>query len=229
MWQESSEEDLYTIPEDVLDLSFNIECRALPLDHAHALAEAIQQVLPWFAEEPEAGLHLIHGAESGNGWYRPDSDNDLLYLSRRTRLMLRLPAHRVADAEALSAQILDIQGHALKVGKPSRKPFIQTSILFARYVQADPQQSEEDFIAWALEELRAMRIQCRKLLPGRSRRFQTPQGELFARSLLLADLRSEDAVLLQQKGLGAGRKMGFGLFVPHKDIKPVSSGQNAAK
>ena len=71
-WQEESDQDHYEVPEDVMDLLFSIRCPTLPVDHAWSLSEQVRQVLPWFGEEPAAGLHVIHGAESGNGWERPE-------------------------------------------------------------------------------------------------------------------------------------------------------------
>jgi len=44
---------------------------------------------------------------------------------------------------------------------------------------------------------------------------------MHTRSLMLADLTVEEAVKLQQQGLGADRKLGCGLFIPHKGINPV--------
>jgi len=58
--------------DEVVDAVFAIECRSLPVDHAWALSAAIQAALPWFADEPQAGLHTVHGAASGAGWMRPD-------------------------------------------------------------------------------------------------------------------------------------------------------------
>ena len=38
---------------------------------------------------------------------------------------------------------------------------------------------------------------------------------------MVAELTPEHSIRLQQAGLGEGRKMGCGLFIPHKGIKPV--------
>ncbi|MEK7716319.1 MAG: type I-MYXAN CRISPR-associated protein Cas6/Cmx6 [Pseudomonadota bacterium] len=38
---------------------------------------------------------------------------------------------------------------------------------------------------------------------------------------MLADLAVEESVKLQQQGLGTDRKLGCGLFIPHKDIKDL--------
>jgi hypothetical protein len=48
-------------------------------------------------------------------------------------------------------------------------------------------------------------------------------GSVFTRSLMVADLASEDAIKLQQEGIGPGRKFGCGLFLPQKGIKAVKA------
>jgi hypothetical protein len=81
-WNEETDEKIENVvPENVLDLVYSISCKCIPTEHAHALSEALQQALPWLAEEEFAGIHQVYGAESGNGWERPDTE--LLYLSRR--------------------------------------------------------------------------------------------------------------------------------------------------
>ena len=224
-WEEEKEEEApYEAPDDVLDVGYQIECRTLPIDHAWALSRAVADALPWFENEPEAGLHLIHGAETGNGWQRPeDVENGVLHLPRRTRLYLRLPKARIAEAtQALAGRQFDIGGHALRVVREvARRRFSILSTLFARHVLAPEALDEEAFLQWAAEEIRAMGIPVRKMMSGRTHAFRTPKGNLFTRTLMVADLEPEQAVLLQQRGLGEGRKLGFGLFLPHKGIKSV--------
>ena len=50
-------------------------------------------------------------------------------------------------------------------------------------------------------------------------------GQIFTRSLMVADLLLDDAIQLQQQGLGEGRLHGCGLFVAHKGIKAVGQAQ----
>ena len=221
-WQEEVSPTAVKLSLEVVDLMFDIYCQCLPVDHAYALSQTIQDSLPWFEQEPQAGLHLIHGAESGNGWYRPDDQNELLYLSRRTKLTLRLPQYRLAAARALTNQNLDIAGYSLTVGKAVEKPLNPLSVVWARHVIAEPEQNEELFLEQAVTQLQALGIPCRKALCGKTHYFKLPRGELFTRSLMVADLKPEDSLVLQQHGLGKGRKMGCGLFIPHKDIKPVN-------
>ncbi len=220
-WQEAKENDRYIVPDDIVDLAFSIQCRCLPVDHAYSLSQAITAALPWFADEAQAGLHTIHVAESGNGWMRPDDPSALLHLSRRTRLMLRLPRQRVADAGRLSGQTLDVGGNALRVEKAVVKPLSAITTLFSRYIVSGEGMDEMAFMREAQSLLADMGIKPKKMLCGIERVIATPERRIHTRSLMLADLAVEESVRLQQRGLGPGRTLGCGLFLPHKDINEV--------
>ncbi|MBI5040586.1 MAG: type I-MYXAN CRISPR-associated protein Cas6/Cmx6 [Gammaproteobacteria bacterium] len=223
-WNEDKAEDKgYKVPDDVVDLSFAIACKMLPLDHAYALSQALQAALPWYADEAAAGLHLIHGAESGNGWYRPqDAAGAVLHLSRRTRMMLRVPKHRIDAARTLEGMALEVAGHRVEVGESVIKPLSAMSTLFARHVvMADADLNEAAFLDQVVTEMRSLGIRVNKILCGRAHDLNTPEGPIHTQSVMIADLEPEPAVVLQQKGIGPGRKMGCGLFLAHKGIKPV--------
>ncbi|MBI5460879.1 MAG: type I-MYXAN CRISPR-associated protein Cas6/Cmx6 [Gammaproteobacteria bacterium] len=224
-WNEDKQEDKgYRIPDDIVDLSFAIRCKMLPLDHAYALSHALHGALPWLADEEAAGVHLIHGAESGNGWYRPqDTSGALLHLSRRTRMMLRVPKHRVDDARALEGAVLDVAGNRLEISSEGTIKLLSAmSTLFARHVvMADPHMNEAAFLEQVVADMRGLGIRVNKILCGKAHDLHTPEGVVHTQSVMIADLEPESAVLLQQKGIGPGRKMGCGLFLPHRGIKAV--------
>jgi len=220
-WQESKETERYIVPDDIVDVVYNIQCRCLPVDHAYALSQAIVQALPWFADEERAGLHTIHVAESGNGWMRPDRADALLHLSRRTRLTLRLPKHRIDDAAMLTGQTLDVDGNPLRVDKSAVKPLSSITTVFSRYIVTHDGADENAFLQDVMAQIGAMGIRPKKMLCGMERIIATPDRLMHTRSLMLADLTVEEAVKLQQQGLGADRKLGCGLFIPHKGINPV--------
>ena len=99
-WQEDPTERPFEVPDDILDVLFAIDCKRLPVDHAHALAAALRGVAPWLKTEPGAAIHNIHVAGSQNGWERPASGGDQhLMPSRRTKLVIRIPKGRLADLE----------------------------------------------------------------------------------------------------------------------------------
>ncbi|MES9860584.1 MAG: type I-MYXAN CRISPR-associated protein Cas6/Cmx6 [Candidatus Thiodiazotropha sp. LLP2] len=217
-WQEEVDEDRFIVPDNVLDLIFKINCPTLPIDHAWALSHAIHQALPWFIDEPNSGLHQIYGADSGNGWERPSGSDDILYLSRRTPLILRLPKERIVDAEKLSNQSLDIDGHTLEVGKSHTRLLSITTTLYCRHVVAEENQSEDDFMEQSVNQLKALKLRFKKVLCGKGGLFQTPDGPILTKSLMVAGLPLDDAVSLQEEGIGSLRSRGFGLFIPHKTV-----------
>ncbi len=220
-WQETKKNTRYIVPDDIVDVVFSIQCHSLPVDHAYALSHAVIQSLPWFAAEESAGLHTIHVADSGNGWMRPDQADALLHLSRRTKLVLRLPRHRVEDAGKLIGKTLDISGNPMQINKAAIKPLSPITTLFSRYVVILGGVDENGFLQDVMTRLTSMDIRPKKLLCGMKRDIAAPDRIIRTRSLMLAELTVEESVRLQQQGLGADRKLGCGLFIPHKDIKDI--------
>jgi CRISPR-associated protein Cas6 len=204
--------------DEVVDAVFAIECRSLPVDHAYALSQAVQAALPWFADEPEAGLHTIHGAASGAGWQRPEGDDAELQLSRRTKLVLRVPGHRMGDAAALTGRTLDVAGSSMRVGRLSTRPLLRIASLFSRCVIFAGAADESAFLAAATEGLRALGVEASTLLCGRDVRLATPDATYRTRSLMLTVSTPAQSLALQRQGLGEARKLGCGVFIPHKDV-----------
>ncbi|MDH3638429.1 MAG: type I-MYXAN CRISPR-associated protein Cas6/Cmx6 [Gammaproteobacteria bacterium] len=223
MFWDEQRAPVYEVPEDIVDLSFRIRCAALPLDHAYSLSKQVCARLPWIGEEPGAGIHPIHGAESANGWNRPnDPDTDVLHLSKRTRLRLRLPKERVTAAQALSGATLEVAGYTINVGAATVRTLQPETTLFARHVESSDFSTEGEFLNWAVGQLETIGASVHKLVCGRTHELHTPEVALSLRSLMLADLTREESIRVQQEGLGDYRNLGCGIFVPYKGIKPVS-------
>jgi CRISPR-associated protein Cas6 len=208
---------------EIVDAVFAISCRSLPVDHAYALSQAIQEALPWFAEEPGAGLHLIYGAASASGWMRPERPDALLQLSHRAKLTLRLPRHRLDDAAVLLGRTLQVAGRPLRVDKVAVRPLSRITTLFSRCVVLAAAGDEAAFLAAANDELGALGIHPARMLCGRATSLATPARIYRTRSLMLAGLTPAHSLALQRHGLGAERTLGCGLFIPHKDIADLRS------
>ncbi len=220
-WQEETKHENFHVPDEVVDVAFQISCRTLPVDHAWALSQAVCAVLPWVADEPGAGVHTIHVADSGNGWMRPEGGAELLYLSRRTKLMVRVPRHRVEDARQLTGRTLDVAGNALTVENAVLKPLAAITTVFARYVASAAGEDESAFLEATVRELNALGVRPKKMLCGIEKTIVTPVETVRTRSLMIAELTLEESMQLQQRGLGRLRHLGCGLFLPHKDIKEI--------
>lgn len=208
--------------DEIVDAVFAISCPSLPVDHAYALSQAVQAALPWFLDEPAAGLHTIHGAASGAGWQRPEGEDAQLQLPRRTKLVLRLPAHRMADAAALTGRALDVGGSSMRVGRLSARPLLRIASLFSRSVVLAAEE-ESEFLASAERALGALGVKPSTMLCGREVLLATPERTYRTRSLMVAGLRMEQSLELQRRGLGEARKLGCGVFIPHKDVGDLSA------
>jgi len=220
--EENDEQEQFVIPDNVLEVVFAVkDCPCLPAEHAYALSEALHQALPWLEEEDRIGVHPIYGADSGNGWQRPEDPDAPIYLSRRQKMTLRVPRERVEDIKQLSGQILDVDGYSLTLGEARTRLLSDLPTLFARNVATEPGLGEDEFLARIAGELRELDIQVKKMMASIERDIRTPDGPLHTRGLMLADLGPEDSVRLQEQGLGPHRKLGCGLFVPQKGIKAV--------
>ncbi|TDY02746.1 type I-MYXAN CRISPR-associated protein Cas6/Cmx6 [Thiohalophilus thiocyanatoxydans] len=220
--EENDEQQEFVIPDNVVDVVFAVkDCPCLPAEHAYPLAEALQQTLPWLAEEEQVGVHPIYGAESGNGWQRPADPDAPIYLSRRQKMTLRVPRERVEDARQLSGSTLEVDGYSLTVGEAKTRLLSDLPTLFARNVATRPGLSEDEFLEQVARELQELDVQVKKMMASIERDIRTPDGPLHTRGLMLADLTPEDSVRLQETGLGPHRKLGCGLFVPQKGIKAV--------
>lgn len=233
-WQEPDELNTSQSATTVVDVLFNLIGRSLPVDHVAELAQAILAYVPWLADEPCGGIHSIYVAGSQNGWERPSVNSDQpLMLSRRTKLIIRVPQIRVAALQAaLAHQTLIIADLPLSIGDSKTRLLSSETTLFARAVVDEKlttalttspspmiDQDETAFLDWAAIALTALNIHIRKALCGKLAIIALPNGEqLGTRSLLLANLSRDEALRLQQYGLGMYRMLGCGLFLPHKGI-----------
>jgi hypothetical protein len=118
----------------------------------------------------------------------------------------------------LTGKTLNINGHALQVGMAHTRLLSMTSTLYCRHMVTESDQSEEAFLQIAVEQLQARGVGFKKILCGKGSFFSSPQGGLSTRSLMVAGLSLDDAVTLQEQGLGPLRSRGFGLFIPHKTV-----------
>lgn len=220
-WQESGEAEQPQRSGSVVDAAFRIDCGQLPADHAYLLSKAVETLLPWFPGEARAGIHAIHGAESGNGWQRP-GDSGVIHLSRRVRLVLRIPRSRLESCGSLIGKTLNIADARIFLESVRVRELAPASTLFARRIITEREEKEEVFLDRVNLELAELKVTAPKQLPGRMIRISTPVGDLHARSLMLAELPAADSIRVQECGLGAARSLGCGLFVPHKSISAVN-------
>ena len=197
---------------NVVDLVFPLAGRSVPRDYTPALHAALQGELPWLAQEACAGIHplkLVHGSTAG----------PLGLLSPRTRLLLRLPRARVADAGALAGRTVSVGGHPVELGTPHERELLPHATLYA-YAVAAASEDEVAFMRTMEGELQALGVRTHTVCGKRADR-PLEGRTLTTFSLMLHALSAADSLRVQEAGLGPHRLLGCGVFVPHKSAAAV--------
>jgi CRISPR-associated protein Cas6 len=197
---------------DFVDLAFTLEGDALPRQHRRALAAAIEQVLPWLVDIPGAAVHRLNVSAGGG---------PLALLSRRTRLTLRLPRQDASRAARLGGALLDVGGHALRVGHGQPRELYPWGTMYAHLVAADdPAWDEAQFLQHLRADLDRLGIKGRAIC-GREQLLD--DGYLRGFSVMVDGLPARDALRIMEHGLGPHRRLGCGIFVPHKSSAAVGA------
>jgi CRISPR-associated protein Cas6 len=204
-------------PARMVDVFFPVDGRTLARDHRAELAAALEQAWPALRDCPGLGLitvNLVHGA------------GDPALLSRRARLGLRLPIAHADGARALAGHVLQVGAHRITLGEPQARELLPHTTLNAHFVDAGG-HDELHFLAQVDAELDALGVDCRSVC-GRHLTVQAGPGAPGARlggfSLLLHGLRPAASLKVLEAGLGPHRRLGCGVFVPHKSAAAVGEG-----
>jgi len=227
-WSEEQSPEKFQAPDNVIDVSFKVSCKQIKLDHAWSLTRALSDLLPWFIDEPQSGIHHIYIPQSGNGWSRSDNFNDeIIHLSRRTRLKIRIPQHKLAELQAISGKTIIVDDNELTFAQSEIHLLSTMTTIVARHVHIPETDDDENvFLRSAQQQVNAQGIQVRKMLCGKTHQLQTSSGVIRTRSLMIADISPDESIRLQENGLGDYYSYGCGIFIPQKGITSGISDEN---
>ncbi len=167
--------------------------------------------MPWLGDVEMLGIHPIQGANLGDGNLR---------VGRRCKLMIRAPRERVSELMQLTGQEFTISDHVIKIGAGKLRALSWHTPLYAHCVTTGS-SDEKAFAADVIRLLDEKNIDSR-FICGKRQTLTTAQGVEYGYSLMLHGLPIEHALQIQQEGLGTNRKLGCGIFIPHKSIVAVS-------
>jgi CRISPR-associated protein Cas6 len=221
MWQEKTEKRSIVEQSEMIDLSFSVDCKELPYDHAYELSSEIINLIPDIMEDKRNAIQTLHGPMSGNGWVRADGEN--IFLSKRAKLFLRVNKLQVDKIRDIEGKKIKLFGHDLSIGKSKVKTFLVVRDLFCRFVSCNEDLPEDMFLEQVQKELGAHNVHINKALCGQSKKILFGDEALHTRSLMIADLSKEESIRLQEEGVGGQRLYGCGIFLPHKSIDAVSN------
>ncbi|MCU0928267.1 MAG: type I-MYXAN CRISPR-associated protein Cas6/Cmx6 [Burkholderiaceae bacterium] len=208
-------------PATMVDAVFPLAGRSLPRDHRLALADALEAAAPWLRDLPGAGLHPVN-LVPGTG--------DPALLSHRARLVLRVPRTHVGSLHELAGRELDVASHRVQLGEPHLRELLPHNTLYAHFVASDadpdtdpdtdPDGDEAAFLDAVGAELDGLGAACRRIC-GRRQRIGGGTHPLVGFSLMLHGLAAAHALRVLEAGVGGHRRLGAGVFVPHRSAAAV--------
>ncbi len=193
------------ITASMVDVVFPLVGARLPRDHRQALTDELERILPWLATCPEVGVHRVNVVAG---------DGASVLLSQRARLVLRVGREQVGALAPLEGATLDVGGHALHLGQAEQRELVPHGTLYSHLVTTCD-DDELAFTASIDRELDAMGVRGRQIC-GRRHVITHDGTGLTGFSLMLDGLSAADSLQLLQAGLGRHRRLGCGVFVPHK-------------
>ncbi len=213
---------------DYLEVQFELRGKTLPADHGYSLYSAIKQ--SWQQSDLEATQNteiapkVLISSISGLG-----NRQGTISLTRRSRFRLRCPAEQAQVwYRALQNQVLDIQGHLVRLIQPRLTIIQPTPILTSRLVVIkleawDNQTAPQYFLESCQKALERLEIRGQPFIESNT------DGDLARRSLRIKGkhimgfgvtvegLSDEDSIKLQCLGLGGRGHFGCGWFYPKKE------------
>lgn len=202
--------DIDSALSTMVDVSFATAGGSLPSAHRRLLADALERALPWLAGLPDAGVHRLQVAAD---------DGAQALLSRRTRLTLRVPRERADALKVLVCSWLPVGPSTIELGAVRLRELVPHGALYAHLVAADD-ADELAFLAGVEAELKSLGVRGRPIC-GRHRVLEA--GALQGFGLMLDGLSQAAALRLLEAGIGRHRRLGCGVFVPHKSSVAVGA------
>lgn len=205
--------------QSFVDVSFPLRGRVAPRDHGYLLYAAICRVLPQAHEGNWLAVHPLSGRLA----------DQLLVLSPRPFLTLRVAGKDITRVLPLAGSLLRIGEHELAVGTPivfSVKPardLVSRQVVIR--VTQTPRKADGSLDKEALarshlleiqRQLHALRVSAEVEL-GPPRQITVQSHRVLGFSVRLHGLSPEDSLRVQAVGVGGKRAMGCGVFGPIRE------------
>ncbi|WP_126148397.1 type I-MYXAN CRISPR-associated protein Cas6/Cmx6 [Synechococcus elongatus] len=202
--------------QPVLHLAFSLVGKTIPADHGYRLYSAIKKTLGEPELPKEVSISTVVGTSTGEGY---------LWLQKWSRLRFRFPADQVQRWYQLQGQVLDLNGHLIRLVQPQLylpqpATSLRARIVVIKLKDWDEASAPRYFLESCQRGLEALSIKGEVWIPS------TANGDLARKSLRIKDkhvlgysvqvdqLSPEDSLRLQDVGLGGRQHFGAGWFHP---------------
>ena len=190
---------------EMIDVVFEISGGTLPIAYPYALWNELIRLVPQLGDDEDVGVIPLRMAASNEG----------MLLPKRAKLVLRLPQKLVDVASGMAQKQMHVAGSELHLGSCMTRPIQHYPTLHAQLVTGT--DDEVAFVQEVESALAAMGVEA-KLICGQHHTLADANNAISGYSLVLHDLTPEGSLRVQYAGLGKGRQVGCGIFVPYKVI-----------
>ena len=193
---------------EMIDLVFDLRGETLPASYPFALWAELVRAVPQLADNEQVCVLPLRGAEN----------NEQILLSRRTKLVLRIPVALTDEVSALTGAQLHVSECMLSLGAMKIREIQPHPTLHAQL--AAGVDDELEFMGSVQAHFAALEISANTIC-GKHRTLSDGRQSISGYSLVVHDLKPEASVLLQSVGMGEGRRFGCGIFMPYKVISDL--------
>ncbi|MGK7936341.1 MAG: type I-MYXAN CRISPR-associated protein Cas6/Cmx6 [Xenococcaceae cyanobacterium] len=209
--EEEQYEDLSPNLNPYIELAFPVMGQKLSIDHGYQLYSALKYRLAQLKDWNDISIKTISGKLDR---YKRNEIN----LTDRSQLLIRLPADKIPFVYPFSGKFLTIGKHKIRLGIPEMNFLQPKSKMRSHIVVIKNYQEPDTFFKAAQRQLEQLDIQAEiKLIANQEgipkRKTIKVNQTLVGFGLEITNLREEDSLTLQEKGLGGKQKMGCGVFV----------------
>jgi CRISPR-associated protein Cas6 len=184
------------------DLSFPVFGELLPREHRWELSAGIRRICPYLCSSNCLGILPLKGKRIAG---------DLIRLQKACALRIRVDRKRLFLYRCLAGEVLDLQGHLIRLGPPVSAGIAPHPALRADVVFYDTALSREDLLVRVGQELRLLGVRG-EVRCGEAVRFRTWTGERRGYEIGVSGLSERDSLALQSSGIGELRILGCGVF-----------------
>jgi len=240
-WNDDDESGSASPANETIDFVFQLVGSTLPQEYISAFANSLRDQAQWWNENDNLSFHMNIAGEEGNGWFRGDDPDDVIYISRRNLLVVRGSRsmadviQQLAGVELVLMKQAEQQKkqpgqqqhqqqiaqnnvqHTVRLKHKHNKEIKPSPTLYSRFVVCGDQE-EGEFLNEVVRYLRGLNVNCKKLLCGKQRKINIADTQVNTCSLMLEGLNKDDSILLQSRGIGDFQKYGCGVLIPHKSL-----------
>jgi CRISPR-associated protein Cas6 len=217
---------------EFLEIQYKLQGKTLSADHGYALYSAMKKMvldrqvdygklLVDRSLPPELLISSISGVPDRNG---------MIYLNKHSRLRLRCPNDLIQPwYRLLQSQVLDIQGHLIRLVQPQLtlpdpSESLKSRLVTFKLKEWNQSEAPTQFLISCQRALDKLEIEAKPFIDS------DRSGDLAKRSLcihgkhvmgygvVIEGLKPEDSIKLQCLGMGGRKHFGCGWFYPSQEL-----------